>query len=287
MNLYFDRGGKRALVKLFFRGKGGLLLLGAAILLILALWMVSWITAMRGHFTINMSSDLFSEGFALSETPDFAHPTSYLMCEPLNHVPEVSISNISPDVTKTDGMHSSSYFAYTYYIRNEGSSTVDYKWELALNSESKNVSSAVWVMIFEDEKMVFYAKESAEGGPECLPPKEDTDRGYADPPLYDMALNPREQYEQIGGQLWRIVPQPFESETAVAHGVREQMKVGEVHKYTIVMWLEGDDPDCTNELVGGHLGMEIYMSLLDKADNDSVSSEWKDTWESFWNKIFG
>ena len=65
------------------------------------------------------------------------------------------------------------------------------------------------------------------------------------------------------------------------------MKVGEVHKYTIVMWLEGDDPDCNDELVGGHLGMEVYMSLLEKANDSSVSSEWKDTWDGFWSKIFG
>ena len=285
-NLYFDRGGKLVLFKLFMKSKGGLLLLGAAVLLLLALWLVSWITTMRGHFTINMSQDLFSEGFSLSETPDFENPTSYLMCDPLDHVPEVSISNISPDVTKTDGQHNSTYFAYTYYIRNEGSSTVDYKWELVLNSESQNVSSAVWVMMFEDDKMVFYAKESEEGGPEALPGEGERGRGYVDPPLYDMARYPKEQYEKEGS-FWRVIPREFESETVVAHGVREQMKVGEIHKYTVVMWLEGDDPDCNNELVGGHLGLEIYMSLMDKSNDSSVSSEWKDTWDGFWDKIFG
>ena len=285
-NLYFDRGGKLAAFKFAMKSKGGLLLLGAAVVLLLALWLVSWITTMRGHFTINMSHDLFSEGFSLSETADFENPTSQLMCDPLNHVPEISISSISADVIKTDGQHNSNYFAYTYYIRNEGSSTADYKWELVLNSESQNVSSAIWVMVFEDDKMVFYAKENEDGDPESLPGKRETGRGYVDPPLYNMARYPREQYEKVGS-LWRVIPRKFESDTVAAHGVREQMKPGETHKYTIVMWLEGDDPDCNDELVGGHLGMEIYMSLLDKADDSSVSSEWKDTWEDFWNKIFG
>ena len=285
-NLYFDRGSKFMAFWLFAKSKGGLFLLGAALILFLLLWLMSWITTMRGHFTINMSSDLFSEGFSLSETPDFENPTSQLMCDPLDHVPEVSISSISPEVTEIDGQHNSSYFAYTYYIRNDGSSTVDYKWELALNSESQNVSSAVWVMIFEDDEMVFYAKENEDGDPEILPPKGESGRGYAEPPLYDLAADPREQYEK-NGSLWRIVPRKFESETTVAHGIREQMKVGEVHKYTIVMWLEGDDPDCNNDLVGGHLGLEMYMSLIDKDNDSSVASEWKDTWDGFWSKIFG
>ena len=47
--------------------------------------------------------------------------------------------------------------------------------------------------------------------------------------------------------------------------VDEQLGVapGDVHKYTIVIWLEGYDPDCTNELIGGHLGFEMNMSLID------------------------
>ena len=139
--------------------------------------------------------------------------------------------------------------------------------------------------------MVFYAKPGEDGEPQCLPAKDEVDRGYAEPPLYDMSKNPKDQYEQVSpgstSRLWRVIPQPFLSETTVAEGIRENMAVGETHKYTIVMWLEGDDPDCTDALVGGHLGMEVYMSLLENADDSSTSSEWKDTWDDFWSKIFG
>ena len=38
----------------------------------------------------------------------------------------------------------------------------------------------------------------------------------------------------------------------------------EVHKYTVVIWLEGDDPDCTDELIGGNMGLEIYMQMIDE-----------------------
>ena len=284
LNLYFDRSGKMALLKMFFLGKGGILLLGAAILALLALWMVSWITDMRGHFTVNMSNDLFSEGFVLSESADFTSPTTYLVCTPMDQVPEISISHIPEDVNEYDGMHSQSYLAYTYYVRNEGSSTVDYTWEVALNSESKGVSSAAWVMIFEDDRMVFYARESSEGVPEALPPAEDHTRGYLNPPMYHKALDPEGQYEQVDPSAsvprWRIIPRPFLTDTTVARSVREDMAPGETHKYTIVMWLEGDDPDCTNDLIGGHLGMEVRMALLEETDPAALG-----TWDNFRSKV--
>ena len=45
----------------------------------------------------------------------------------------------------------------------------------------------------------------------------------------------------------------------------------EVHKYTVVIWLEGDDPECTNELMNGFIGLnfqikgkeEPYMEPID------------------------
>lgn len=33
----------------------------------------------------------------------------------------------------------------------------------------------------------------------------------------------------------------------------------EYHKYTIVAWLEGDDPQCTNELMGSYIGMNFQI----------------------------
>ena len=291
LGLYFDKSSKWALLLWLFTGKGWLILLGAALVTMLALYALSWITTMRGHFTINMSNDLFREGFTLSETADFKNPTTYLVCTPLEHVPCKSISDIPADVDDYDGMHSSTYFAYTYYIRNEGNSIVDYKWELVLNSESQNMSSAVWVMVFEDGEMVFYAKEGADGTPEALPPEGDNNRGYLEPPLYEQARYPDDQYEIVEQKetitFWRVIPRDFLSDSVVAEGIRSEMEPQEVHKYTVVMWLEGDDPDCTNELIGGHLGLEMYMTMLEEAEPDSSAAGWKESWHEFWGKIFG
>lgn len=261
--LYFDKS--RFLVFWWMKGCGLWALLGAVLALLGVLLLMSWVTELRGHFTINMSEDLFREGFVLSDTADFQNPTTYLFATPAEDVPCISINDIPLDVDEYEGEHNDQYFAYTFFLRNEGESTVDYSWALELNSESKSLSDAVWVMVFEDGKMLFYAEPSAEGGIEALPAFDDNTRGYVNPKMIGLCEKPEEQYELIRqrGELsyYRLVPREFLTDSLVATGAVEGVAPMEVHKYTIVIWLEGDDPDCTNEMIGGHVGMEFNIEL--------------------------
>ena len=34
----------------------------------------------------------------------------------------------------------------------------------------------------------------------------------------------------------------------------------DLDRYTIVVWLEGDDPDCTDPLIGGELKMHMVIT---------------------------
>lgn len=271
MGLYFDkrRGG---LLLWFFRGRGLLALLGALALLLLAVWAFSAITELRGHFTINLGDDMFREGFSLSETAGFENPSMRLFAEPAVDVPCISITDIDGQVSQQDGQNNTgSYFAYTFYLRNEGESTVDYTWEMRLNSESQNLSDAAWVMIFEDGAMKFYAEQRVDGTAEALPYFDDNSRGYVERPAYEFAADPT-QYEEISTSgtrtYYRLVPIPFESEDVVASGAQTEVAPMDVHKYTVVIWLEGDDPDCTNDKIGGHAGMDMNFQLIEKQKAD-------------------
>lgn len=270
LGLYFDKNRFWAFLLWLLRGRGLWVLLGLLGLLMLLLFLFSLITQMRGHFTINMAGNMFREGFSLSETVDFANPVSQLFAQPAEDVPCISIRTLPEDVDSHDGEHNDLYFAYTFYVRNEGESTQDYTWELRMNSESRNLSQAAWVMVFEDGKMAFYARPSANGGREALPAFEDDSRGYPEAPLRQFAGDPEDQYQEIvsasGKVYYRIVPKNFESGTVVTSGRVDGVQPLEVHKYTVVTWLEGDDPDCTNELIGGHLGLEMQFRLVEKEE---------------------
>jgi hypothetical protein len=239
-----------------------------------------------------MSDGLLKEGFILSETADFKNATTHLFCTPAENIPCVSIGYIPDDVDSIDGQHNEAYFAYTFYCRNEGDSTVGYEWQVNMNSESMNMAEACWVMIFEDGKMTFYAAPNKETGKsEMLPPSGDNTRGYIDKPLGQFNRNPDKQYQIIKQErtfaYTRVIPEVFAGDRIVARGSQKEVAPKEVHKYTVVLWLEGDDPDCTDDLIGGHIGMDVYFSMTGE-DDHSVEGDgdtFNANWDAFWDNL--
>lgn len=276
LGLYFDK--RRGLLFWLLRGRGLWALLGAALLLLLAFYLLSLVSQLRGYFTINLSDGLFREGFVLSETEDFRNPTTALYCEPVVDVPCISITQIEEGVDDDyEGQHNSDYFAYTFWVRNEGESTVDYEWTLELNDEGKNLSDAAWVMVFEDGDMMFYAEKNRQtGGPEALPAFGDDSRGFIKTPLIGKALHPEEQYRPMASKgnvsYYRLVPYPFEGDDVVTTGIQFSVEPWNIHKYTVVIWVEGDDVDTDNSKIGGHLGLDMQFRLLDEEKEDGRQS---------------
>lgn len=291
MGLYFDKSRLAAWLLWFFHGRALWALLGMLAALLLTLFLYSTITQLRGHFTINMSDGLFKEGFTLSETADFANPVTHLFCTPAENVPCISIGHLPDDLDEIDGQHNGAYFAYTFYCRNEGESTVGYEWQVNVNSESKEMRQATWVMIFEDGKMCFYAEPNQKTGKaEALPAFDDNSRGFVNQPLEQFSKEPEKQYEVItqrkGFTFSRVIPMNFKSESTVAEGSQEEVEPAEIHKYTVVIWLEGDDPDCTDELIGGHIGMEVFFQLVGEDDEaENTGRDFNAHWDAFWDNL--
>ena len=268
LGLYFDKNRYLAALLWFLGRHGFWMTLAAAAVLLLVLWAFSSITELKGHFTISMSDKLFREGFSISETIGFENPTSHLFATPAEDVPCISVTNIHDNVDSIDGQHNEKYFAYTFYVKNEGENPQNMSWQLNLNSESNNVSDAAWVMIFADGQMKFYAKPDENGMPQMLPAQDDNTRGYTTAPFYSVAASPDEQYEVIRQTntftYWRLKPKSFLSDKVVEQGLIEHFEPQQVHKFTVVIWLEGDDPHCTDDLIGGHLGMDFTMQLVEQ-----------------------
>lgn len=287
LGLYFD---KHRLPFLLWLGRHWLgSLLAALAALIAVLFLFSMVTRMRGFFTINLSQDMFRQGFTLSDKREFTNPTTQLFAVPAEDVPCISINQIPKDVDEIDGEHNDVYFAYTYYIRNDGDQRADFKWNVDLTVETQDVSQAVWLMLFEDGEMTIYAKPDRQTGqPEALPPVGDNSRGYRVLPIREVYPN-SSQFQLIrnagGLNYYRVIPENFEGEARVASGERLNVQPGEIHKYTVVMWLEGDDPDATDDLIGGHMGVEMDFRMSGEAEDNSDNSL-RARWKKFWNRIW-
>lgn len=286
LGLYFDKG-SRFLAWLGLHWLGTLL--GALAALLALLFLFSTVQHMRGRFTINLSDEMFREGFTLSDNASFISPTTVLFAIPAEDAPCISISQVPLNVDMIDGEHNEHYFAYTFYIRNDGENSVGYTWELGINQESLDLSSAMWVGLYEDGYLKVYAEANADtGDQEALPAFHDNTRGYLSVPILQQ-MEGTEQLEVVDASghftYYRVVPEMFFSENVIARGLKMDVEPMEIHKYTVVMWLEGDDPDCTDDLIGGTMGVDMAFRLEhegDDGEDNSLSARWRKFWDRVW-----
>ena len=45
-------------------------------------------------------------------------------------------------------------------------------------------------------------------------------------------------------------------------GAVENFKPGDISKITVVIWIEGNDPDCTDDVLGGEFKVDMEMTVV-------------------------
>jgi hypothetical protein len=50
---------------------------------------------------------------------------------------------------------------------------------------------------------------------------------------------------------------PFQDEKVVFATINDGLETDEIIKYTLVIWLEGDDPECLDNIKGGSVKMSM------------------------------
>ena len=222
---------KRMAAALLRMDKLSLLLMGL-LLLVAVLFIVAFMQEKMGNFTINLNRlELYRRGIAIADDAYFTAPTARLTAETVADATNISIDDIPEDVDEIDGSHNGrNYMAYTYYVRNAGKEDVTYTASISLESCSKGAEEAVRVAVWHNGERTVYAMPALDGG---------TEAGCEN----------------------------FESEQRVCSFTEEGFLVGNVDKYTVVIWMEGDDPECVDSIVGG--SVEFSMRI----DSDEENKE--------------
>lgn len=248
-----------------------ILVLGTAMVI---LYVMSAFYTGKGEFVVKVDRPMANEGFLISETPDFEQQLVTLRNDAVDDATNISLDEIPREVKDIDGKHNgSNYVAYTFYLKNCTGEDKDYQMELTLNSSSKHVEKASWIMIYKNGKQKIYAQENEDGYPECMyrrweiPFSEDAQNpGYmnstvTDPSTVHVPEEVAEMHELDDFRgVYQLKTYPWESSDMVCTETRTGMHNEEVDKYTIVIWLEGDDPDCTDELFGGHIELRMLFT---------------------------
>ena len=213
-----------------------LLLLGL-LLLIVILFITAFMQEKMGNFTINLNRlELYRKGISISETGDFKDATARLTASTVQDATNISIDDLPDNLDEAEGDHNGkNYMAYTYYVRNAGKEDLGYIARITLDSCAKGAEDAVRVAVWRNGKRVVYAEPAADGGEE---------KGCTN----------------------------FESDKVVCTYEEKNFLVGNVDRYTIVIWMEGDDPECVDSIIGG----SVQFSMRIDADyDDDTSLVWK------------
>lgn len=224
----------------------------------------------KGEFVIKLDRPMADEGFLLSESQDFSDFLVTLRDDAVQDATNISIYDIAKDVMDVDGKHNgANYVAYTFYLKNKTTQAHDYHYELSVQSTSKNADTATWVMVFKNGKQQIFAQENDGGYAECLYSKwefpfmeyaedlkvqsvvEDANKAHVTDEMMEY-----HEFTQVEG-LYQLESIPWAAKDLVCTGSRQEIQPDEIDKYTVVIWLEGDDPNCKDDILGGHVEMTM------------------------------
>ena len=207
------------------------ILLLVLLLVIAFLFILAFMQEKMGNFTINLNRlELYRKGIAIDDKGTFDDPTARLTVKTVQDATNITISDLPENLDEIDGNHNGyNYMAYTYYVRNAGKEDVNYVAHVNLDACAKGAEEAVRVAVWRNGERTVYAMPAADGGPEdgCV---------------------------------------SFESRKIVCSYTEENFLVGNVDKYTIVIWMEGEDPECVDSIVGGSVQFSMTIDAMDHND---------------------
>lgn len=221
----------KKLARLFLVAKGTATIAAGIMVLMAVAYLVSLMYSGTGGFTIQAINGNPNKKISISETAGFANPTVLLNGLSNFHMDNITYTWLPLDELGTvDGDHSGeNYLAYTFYVKNSGSQPLNYTGELNYSFASFGVDAAVRVMVYVDGSPVIYALPTSDGGVEAYP---------------ENTVN------------------------FVGHGVvmttgERPLEAAECEKYTVVIWLEGEDPQCVDAVRGGTMKLSMDLKVTD------------------------
>ena len=185
----------------------------------------------------------------LCDTPDFYEEFLTLAGTAVTEADNISIFDIDRKVADIDGDHNGhDYVAYTFYVKNVSFDPITYEYSLNIRRSTKSIENATWVLFYQNGEQEILAMESKDGGVE-------SQRSDWEFPFKEAVKDPTQySYNEKTG-IYTLTTHPFETNRIVTSGVREEIQPQEIDKYTVVIWLEGEDPECVNDILGGSIEM--------------------------------
>jgi len=178
-----------------------------------------------GNFSITLDRDLYKKNrIIIYDDPDYKVFRSELIAPISGSFSNTSYKWFPNDLDNYNGSHNGrNYLAYSFYIENMGEDIADYWAEIVIDNVSRHLDEAIRVRVYRNGIPTTYAARA--------------DNGHPEP-----------------GTV------AFNNDELVMRENIKSFKPGDINKYTIVVWLEGTDPECTDNLIGGEIKMHMAFN---------------------------
>ena len=205
------------------------------LLILLILWLVSLFITLYGDLVISTDRGLRENGIVLSADEGFENAAIQLSAPKVQDATNITYDWLPKNLDKTDGAHNGeNYLAYTFYLKNGGKDSLDYTGTMELTGTANEMDEAIRVMIIKNGDELVYAKGTK------------ADRSKA----------------EQGTIAWL-------DDTTIMQTQSKDFSPGSVDKYTVVIWIEGNDLECTNDILGGYIRSRILFSVADSEESQA------------------
>ena len=268
-------------------------------LVLLLVWIISWLQVTVGDLVITVDSGAVRKGIVISTNADGSDPQTEMSASMAKEVTNITYDWLPATLDlEAEGSHNGkNYLAYTFYLSNNSrrsdkptEETVKVKSTLKMVRAAKSADEAIRIMIYRNGEPTIYAKRNitlrdpatnlpqydADGNP-VIDRSEGADvvpletrykkvipEDYTRP---DELVPPEEQVQnkdavETTDEALTLVE--FNDDEVVFELDEEELAPGDKTKYTIVIWVEGDDPECVDEIRGGFVKMNWFFSIDDE-----------------------
>lgn len=215
----------------------------AVVLIILGLvWLISWLLTVIGDLVIEIEDGAAQKGIIVSASADMSDPKLRLTAENVVEVTNITKEWLPGNLdTEKDGAHNGrNYLAYTFYLSNNGKETLDYISTLKMTGVAKSADEAIRIMVYKNGEPKVYGKVNLDG---------------SDPVIADEKFVYEVPFKEAH------VTEKGKQEEVIFTQTIENFAPGDVDKYTIVTWIEGEDQECVDDIMGGYCKMMWFFNV--------------------------
>ena len=246
-----------------------------SLLILLLLWIISWLLTTIGDLVISVDSGAAKKGITISANEDGSDPQTKLYANMVKDVTNITYDWL-PATLDMEGFgnhNGRNYMAYTFQLTNNGKETIDYVSTLKAVRAAKSADEACRIMVYRNGEPAVYAKENMglttdDNSPEPYEKifKKVIPENYNAPTSEEIEKAAEEPQNK---EPVEVTDEPLEitqwdDKTTVFTNTREGIEPGETDKYTIVMWIEGEDPECIDDIRGGYVKLEWFFNIADE-----------------------